>query len=180
MKDERPQTPRDRAFLDTDQVAIGIGSNLGDRLTHIQCACAKLATRVTDIVASRLYATEPVGYTEQEEFLNAVVVGRWHDGPHQLLDFLQDIERSGGRIRGQGPRFGPRTIDLDILLIGRQTLDTPDLTVPHPRMYERRFVLDPLLELYPELLDPASRTAFSVFARRLPQAGIYEYGEPPI
>lgn len=180
MHKDTPRTPRERESLGTDQVAIGIGSNIGDRGTHIQRACRQLATRVTHIVSSKLYATEPVGYTDQAEFLNAVVVGRWDDSPEQLLAFLQDIERSGGRIRGHGPRFGPRTIDLDILLFGQQILDSADLTVPHPRMYERRFALDPLLELYPDIIDPVSGTAFSSFARRLSSAGIYEYGEPPI
>lgn len=166
--------------LASDVAAIGLGSNLGDRGAQIASACGRLAEVLDAPVSSKMYATEPVGYTEQPEFLNAVVIGRWSGTPEALLAVLHDIERSGGRTRGTGPRFGPRTIDLDILLFGTIILHKEQLTIPHPRMHERRFALDPLLELYPDLVDPLSGTPFSQFAAQLPSAGIYEYGKPPI
>jgi 2-amino-4-hydroxy-6-hydroxymethyldihydropteridine diphosphokinase len=129
---------------------VGLGSNLGDREAVIREA-AKLiaATRL-----SKVRETEPWGYADQPRFLNAVAEVETHLVALDLLDELLAVEGMFGRQRGAGPRYGPRTIDLDLLLYGEEIIDEPGLTVPHPRLHERRFVLEPLAELDPALVVP--------------------------
>ena len=98
--------------------------------------------------------TEPVGYEDQPRFLNAAARVETTRSPRELLALLLQVERELGRVRGEGPRYGPRTIDLDLLLYGGETIDEPGLEVPHPRLHERRFALEPLLELDPGLAVP--------------------------
>jgi 2-amino-4-hydroxy-6-hydroxymethyldihydropteridine diphosphokinase len=98
--------------------------------------------------------TEPVGYENQPRFLNAAARVETTRSPRELLALLLQVERELGRVRGEGPRYGPRTIDLDLLLYGDETIDEPGLEVPHPRMHERRFALEPLVELDPALGVP--------------------------
>jgi 2-amino-4-hydroxy-6-hydroxymethyldihydropteridine diphosphokinase len=105
------------------------------------------------VAVSSFRETEPVGYLEQPDFLNAAVELETTLGPRELLDALLAVERSLGRTRG-GERYGPRTIDLDLLLYGDEQVDEPGLTVPHPRLHERGFVLEPLAELDPALVVP--------------------------
>jgi 2-amino-4-hydroxy-6-hydroxymethyldihydropteridine diphosphokinase len=129
---------------------VGLGANLGDREATIRRAVELLP----DVVAvSTLIETDPVGYLDQPRFLNGVAALETDLAPHQLLEHLLEVERSLGRTR-EGPRYGPREIDLDLLLYGDLQIDEPGLTVPHPRMHERRFVLEPLAELDPALLVP--------------------------
>ena len=109
---------------------------------------------VTVIRISHLRETEPVGFVDQPRFLNGAVIVETTLSPRKLLDRLLAIERRLGRVRGQGPRFGPRTIDLDLLLYGDEVVDEPGLQVPHPRLHERRFALEPLAELDPTLEIP--------------------------
>jgi 2-amino-4-hydroxy-6-hydroxymethyldihydropteridine diphosphokinase len=134
---------------------IGLGSNLGDRLAALRQAVARLE-RDGDVTAvSPLYETEPVGGPEdQGAFLNVVVELHTTDSPRQLLTRCQALEVAAHRVRTV--RFGPRTLDADVLLVGDLTVDEPDLVVPHPRLWERRFVLAPLADLAPELV-PADR-----------------------
>lgn len=128
---------------------IGVGANLGDRETTIKAAIARLP----DVVGvSELRETEPVGVAEQPTFLNGAVVIETELPVRELLAELFAIEQALGRERRE--RWGPRTIDLDLLLYGDETVDEPGLTVPHPRLHERRFVLEPLLELDLELVVP--------------------------
>lgn len=128
---------------------IGLGANLGDREESIRSAAKLLgASRI-----STIRETEPWGYEDQPRFLNAVVELETDLSPRELLDRLLDVERELGRTR-EGPRFGPRTIDLDLLVFGDLQLDEPGLTVPHPRLHERLFVLEPLAELAPSLDVP--------------------------
>src|SRR5439155_17765872 len=101
------------------------------------------------VAVSALRETEPVGYLDQPNFLNGAAQLETELRPRELLERLLAIEARLGRVRGEGPRFGPRMIDLDLLLYGDQTLDEPGLTVPHPRLAERRFALQPLAELAP-------------------------------
>jgi 2-amino-4-hydroxy-6-hydroxymethyldihydropteridine diphosphokinase len=129
---------------------VGLGANLGDRETTIRRAVRLLP----DVVAvSALIETDPVGYLDQPRFLNGVAALETELEPRELLERLLAVERELGRTRG-GPRFGPREIDLDLLLYGNLQLDEPGLTIPHPRMHERRFVLEPLAELDPHLVVP--------------------------
>ncbi len=135
---------------------IGLGSNLGEREVAIREALRRLDGRPDTDVLSRadVIETDPVGYTEQPRFLNTAAMIATTLRPRELLDVLLGIERELGRARAEGPRFGPRTIDLDLLLYGDETLDEPDLRVPHPRMHERRFVLEPLADLDPDIVVP--------------------------
>jgi 2-amino-4-hydroxy-6-hydroxymethyldihydropteridine diphosphokinase len=134
---------------------IGLGANLGEPEEAIRRALSLLAAvpglEVTAV--SRLRETVPVGYLDQPRFLNGAARVETVLGPQALLTVLLEVERELGRVRG-GPRFGPRTIDLDPLLYGDQLVDEPGLTVPHPRLHERRFALEPLAELDPELVVP--------------------------
>jgi 2-amino-4-hydroxy-6-hydroxymethyldihydropteridine diphosphokinase len=129
-------------------VYIGLGANLGDREATIRRALALLAAgdEVEIEAVSSLRETDPVGYEDQPKFLNGAAAVRTELSPRDLLERLHDVERRLGRDRS-GPRFGPRTIDLDLLLYGTETIDEPDLRIPHPRLAERRFVLEPLAEL---------------------------------
>jgi 2-amino-4-hydroxy-6-hydroxymethyldihydropteridine diphosphokinase len=128
---------------------VGLGANLGDREASIRLASGLLgASRLSSI-----RETEPWGYADQPMFLNAVAEVETNLGPAQLLDRLLEIERELGRTR-EGPRYGPRAIDLDLLLYGDEVVDGPGLTVPHPRLHERLFVLEPLFELDPALVVP--------------------------
>jgi uracil phosphoribosyltransferase len=137
----------------TVTVAIGLGSNLGDRAAHLAAAAAAVAEAVGPVTAvSSLYETAPVGGPDQGDYLNAVVLAETDLPPADVLERLLDIERGMGRERRE--RWGPRTIDLDILVYGERSVAVPGLTVPHPRMAERRFVLEPLAEVWPDLNVP--------------------------
>jgi 2-amino-4-hydroxy-6-hydroxymethyldihydropteridine diphosphokinase len=135
------------------EVFIAIGSNLGDRAANLAAARAALARDVLAVTAiSSIYETEPWGPVPQGHYLNQVLRGATELKPHDLLDRLMQIERALGRDRVREKRFGPRTIDLDILLYGDDVVREPDLVIPHPRMMERPFVLVPLTEIGPELV----------------------------
>jgi 2-amino-4-hydroxy-6-hydroxymethyldihydropteridine diphosphokinase len=134
---------------------VGLGANLGDREAMLRSALEQLRTepgmRVTAVSAFR--DTAPVGRVDQPRFLNAAAAVETELGARELLDRLLGIERRLGR-RREGPRFGPRTIDLDLLLYGDERIDEPGLHVPHPRLHERLFALEPLTELDQSLVVP--------------------------
>ena len=132
-----------RAFL-------GLGSNLGDREALLRQAVGALP----DVVAvSPVYETDPVGGPPgQPPYLNIVVELATECSPRSLLELGRELERAAGRVRTE--RDGPRTLDVDVLLVGDLTVDEPDLVVPHPRMHQRRFVLAPLADIAPDLVDP--------------------------
>jgi 2-amino-4-hydroxy-6-hydroxymethyldihydropteridine diphosphokinase len=134
---------------------LGIGANLGEREQTIRRALAALDAEdgVRVVAVSTLRETEPVGYLDQPRFLNGAAAVETELSPVELLQRLLAVERGLGRERS-GPRYGPRTIDLDLLLYGDQEVEEPGLTVPHPRLAERRFALEPLAELDPELVVP--------------------------
>jgi 2-amino-4-hydroxy-6-hydroxymethyldihydropteridine diphosphokinase len=134
-------------------VYLSLGSNLGDRAAHIQQAISNLGTLGTVTAVSSLYETEPVEYTQQPWFLNCAVAMTTDMMPRELLLGILSIEREMGRERTQ-PK-GPRIIDIDILLFGSTIIESPELTVPHPAMQDRRFVLEPLTEIAPEAMHPA-------------------------
>jgi 2-amino-4-hydroxy-6-hydroxymethyldihydropteridine diphosphokinase len=130
---------------------IGLGSNLGDRRALLRAAVASLADGGDVAAVSDVYETEPVGGPQdQEPYLNVVVELATQDTPRRLLERGQELERAAGRERTA--RWGPRTLDADVLWVEGQTVDEPDLRVPHPRLWERRFVLAPLAELAPDLV----------------------------
>jgi 2-amino-4-hydroxy-6-hydroxymethyldihydropteridine diphosphokinase len=135
---------------------LGLGANLGDRLAGLQRAVDLLSAKGVRVVASsRVWETEPVGGPDQPDYLNAVVRVETELEPMQLLAACQRVERALGRVREV--RWGPRTIDIDVLLFGDVTIEDPTLTLPHPRMLERAFVLLPLLELDPDPVLPDGR-----------------------
>ncbi|MGI9119583.1 MAG: 2-amino-4-hydroxy-6-hydroxymethyldihydropteridine diphosphokinase [Acidimicrobiales bacterium] len=131
--------------MTTRRAFLGLGSNLGDRVGRLREAVAALP----DVVAvSPVYETAPVGGRRQARYLNAVVQLDTAHSPRQLLELGRGLEDRSGRVREE--RFGPRTLDIDVLLVGDLAVDEPDLVVPHPRMWQRRFVLAPLADLDPE------------------------------
>jgi 2-amino-4-hydroxy-6-hydroxymethyldihydropteridine diphosphokinase len=142
----------------TTRAYVGLGSNLGDReatlLQALELLAAEAGVTVTGVSAFR--DTEPVDYLDQPRFLNGVAALETELPARELLDRLLGVERALGRHR-DGPRFGPRTVDLDLLLYGDATIEEPGLSVPHPRLVERRFVLEPLAELDPSLTLPDGR-----------------------
>jgi len=134
---------------------VGLGANLGDREQMLRLALEKLAAEpsVELVAASQLRETDPVDFLDQPRFLNAAAAVETDLSPRQLLARLQLIECELGRRRA-GRRFGPRVIDLDLLLYGSETVNEPELVIPHPRLHLRRFALEPLAELDPELEVP--------------------------
>ena len=145
---------------------VGIGSNLGEPERQIAAALEELAAEdgIELVAASTLRETEPVGYLDQPSFLNGAAQLETALPPRELLERLLEIESRLGRVRGEGPRFGPRTIDLDLLLYGDAVVDEPGLTVPHPRLHERRFALEPLAELDPVLEVPGGGPVATLLA----------------
>jgi 2-amino-4-hydroxy-6-hydroxymethyldihydropteridine diphosphokinase len=135
---------------------VGLGSNLGERENMIRLALEQLALLPETGLGrvSSLYDTAPVGDLEQPNFLNAVAAVETELTARQLLWNLLLVERRLGRVRTPPARYGPRTIDLDLLLYGDQVIDEPDLAVPHPELARRAFVLVPLVELEPTLVHP--------------------------
>jgi 2-amino-4-hydroxy-6-hydroxymethyldihydropteridine diphosphokinase len=139
-------------------VAVALGSNLGDRVRHLDHAVARLQAVMRQLKVSRYIETAPVGVSgPQPLFLNAAVVGATLLPPRELLDALLGIEHERGRNRVRSPGANaPRTLDLDLILYGDSLIDEPGLVVPHPRFRERRFVLEPLAEIAPDLVDPGT------------------------
>ena len=133
---------------------VGLGSNLGDREATIRHALDLLGERVEVAAVSALRETEPWGYEDQPAFLNGAAVVETELTARELLDVLLAVERELGRERRGEPRYGPRTIDLDLLLYGDGIVAESGLVVPHPRLHERRFALEPLQELDPDLVVP--------------------------
>ncbi|HEX2577345.1 MAG TPA: 2-amino-4-hydroxy-6-hydroxymethyldihydropteridine diphosphokinase [Aquihabitans sp.] len=134
----------------TRRAFLSLGSNLGDRQRFLEEAVGSLGPSVTAV--SPVYETDPVGGPEQGSFLNIVVELRTDLSAHDLLAVCHRLESAADRVRQE--RWGPRTLDVDILLIEGVVVDDPDLQVPHPRMHQRRFVLAPLADLAPELVAP--------------------------
>jgi 2-amino-4-hydroxy-6-hydroxymethyldihydropteridine diphosphokinase len=139
---------------------VGLGANLGDR----EAAILEAARRIDAKRLSTIRETEPWGYAEQPPYLNAVAELETELSPQELLARLLDVERELGRLR-LGPRWGPRTIDLDLLLYDEAVVEEPGLVVPHPRLHERMFVLEPLAELDPSLKVPGKGTVSDLLSR---------------
>ena len=151
-------------------VAIALGSNLGDRRGHLEWAFGRLQEYLSDFRASSIIETDPVDVPgPQPPYLNAVAIGRTDLEPQAVLDLLLSIERERGRER---PSLrAPRTLDLDLILYGDRVLHTSGMDVPHPRFRERRFVLEPLAEIAPEMRDPETGQTVSALFERLQSIG---------
>ncbi|HTB74979.1 MAG TPA: 2-amino-4-hydroxy-6-hydroxymethyldihydropteridine diphosphokinase [Polyangiaceae bacterium] len=148
---------------------VGVGANLGDRLASMRSAAIDLARVARVEKTSRVYASAPIGGPLQPDFLNAAAAVVYEGAPLDLLDALLAIEARLGRVRGE--RWGPRTIDLDLLWIEGVAIDTPRLVVPHPRLHERAFALVPLLEVVPGARDPRTGVAYEVPAGSIRDTG---------
>lgn len=145
---------------------VGLGSNLGDRVAELARAVEGLAVGGDVVAVSPVYETEPVGGPAgQPAYLNVVVELWTADSPRALLERCRTVESAAGRVRTV--RFGPRTLDADVLLVGDQVVDEEDLVVPHPRMWERRFVLAPLGDLAPEMVDAGVLAASGGLVQRV-------------
>jgi 2-amino-4-hydroxy-6-hydroxymethyldihydropteridine diphosphokinase len=131
---------------------LSLGSNVGDREAQLREAQARLGAAGKIVAISSLYETEPVDFTEQPWFLNCVVAFETKQTPEELMTSTLGIEQDMGRRRLQ--KKGPRTIDIDILLFGEAIADSPEVTIPHPAMHQRRFVLEPLAEIAPSAIHP--------------------------
>ena len=147
----------------TRRAYLGLGSNVGDRAAHLQSAVDGLAARAGRVVAiSPVYETEPVGGPAQPDYLNAVVAVETALSPRELLAVGKALEAEAGREPAPGPgvspkeaadrRWGPRPLDVDVLMVGDERVHEPDLVVPHPRIHQRAFVLAPLADVAPELV----------------------------
>ena len=146
---------------------VGLGGNLGDRRALLDAAVEALRREpgIEVVAVSSYRETEPVGVVDQPSFLNGAVAVETTLSARELLDRLLAVERSLGRMRESEERHGPRTIDLDLLLYGGETVDEPGLTVPHPRLAERAFALEPLVELDPALSLPDGRSLGALLGR---------------
>ncbi|MDR5683119.1 MAG: 2-amino-4-hydroxy-6-hydroxymethyldihydropteridine diphosphokinase [Armatimonadota bacterium] len=158
-----------------ERVFLSLGSNLGDREANLRRAVALLSEHGVAVVQrSAVYETAPVGRTDQPPFCNMVVEARTSLAPRALLERLQAIERTLGRVRAQ--RWGPRTIDIDILLYGDRAVAESDLQIPHPRMRDRAFVLVPLAAIAPDLELPDG-TRIAELLPRVGDQGVRELSE---
>jgi 2-amino-4-hydroxy-6-hydroxymethyldihydropteridine diphosphokinase len=158
-------------------VYLSLGSNLGDRAANLEAAIEHLGELGTVVARSSIYETEPLEVTHQPWFLNCVVVVETELMPKQFLARALAIEQKLGRRRTQIK--GPRTIDIDLLLFGSSVVDTPALTIPHAAMHERRFVLEPLAELAPDLPHPVfKKTVREMLAALPPQSGAVRKVKP--
>jgi 2-amino-4-hydroxy-6-hydroxymethyldihydropteridine diphosphokinase len=151
-------------------VYLSLGSNLGDREAHLADAQSRVSALGRIIGLSSLYETEPVEFTDQAWFLNCAVALETDLTPQQLMSSILAIEQAMGRKRVQ--KNGPRMIDIDILLSGETVLDSPEITIPHPAMHRRRFVLEPLAEIAPNLVHPVRRKTIRELRDALPEGQI--------
>jgi 2-amino-4-hydroxy-6-hydroxymethyldihydropteridine diphosphokinase len=150
---------------------IALGSNLGNRAHALSSAISHMSKLGRVVALSSIYETEPVGYHHQPAFLNAVVVMETQLEPLPLLRGLLAIERELGRDRSHGPLKGPRTLDLDLLFMGDWIVAGEELSLPHPALAQRRFVLAPLAEIAPELRHPESNQTMAELLTLLPDEG---------
>jgi 2-amino-4-hydroxy-6-hydroxymethyldihydropteridine diphosphokinase len=161
----------------TERIYLGLGSNLGDRLANLTRAVQGLEARGVHVRrSSRVYETDPVGGPSQPDYLNAVIEVETDLDPVDLLGLCLEVETDLGRVRGE--RWGPRTCDIDILTYGEQEIAEAVLTVPHPLMHERAFVLVPLLELNADPFLPGGRKASELKLRPGALTGVRPYAPP--
>ena len=133
-------------------IFLALGTNVGERKQHIEDAIEALQEKIHDMVQAPIYESKPVGFTDQANFYNTVTKGQTELSPEALLQFVKSLEKKLGRVK----RFanGPREIDIDILLYDDAIINSQDLIIPHPRMHERDFVLQPLVDISPDIIHP--------------------------
>jgi 2-amino-4-hydroxy-6-hydroxymethyldihydropteridine diphosphokinase len=157
-------------------IYLALGSNLGDRLANLHAAVAALPPDVTVLAGSPVYETPPWGYLEQPAFLNMALRGATSLSPQELLRHLKGLETGLGRV--PSIRYGPRLIDMDILFYDDLVLATPGLTLPHPRLHERAFVLVPLADLAAGLRHPVLGRTVGELLAGVDASGVNRYGQP--
>lgn len=160
--------------MTTKPVTLALGTNLGDRPANLQAAIAALPPVVTVHQQSFVYETLPWGVTDQPSFLNMVIIGETSQKPLELLKSLKELETRLGRI--PSIHYGPRKIDIDILFYDTLILDTPQLTLPHPHLHERAFVLVPLADLAPERIHPILGRTIRQLLAEVDTTGVKRYG----
>lgn len=154
-------------------VTLALGSNLGDRASNLAQACLEISKFCTVTKTSSIYETPPWGVTDQPAFLNQVLITSTELSPVELLTAVKNVEVKMGRQATY--RYGPRLIDIDILLYGDLMMDTPTLVIPHPRMFERAFVLVPLLEIEPDLVSPVDHQPVNELLKHMDTGGIVKW-----
>ncbi len=155
-------------------VFLGLGSNLGDRDAHLRAALRALGEHIQITDVSSVYDSAPMLVEDQPRFHNAVCAGTTLSSPEDTLAFIKSVEVALGRVRG--PRYGPRVIDIDLLLYDELVLETSSLAIPHPRLRERAFVLVPLAEIAPDLRIPPGEETVAHLAESLPPTDIRRIG----
>lgn len=160
-------------FSSPTTVFLALGTNLGNRIANLNAAIDALSPMVKAQDRSPVYETDPWGYINQPAFLNQVLKAKTHLSPGNLLAYLKQIETRLGRVTTV--RYGPRLIDLDILFYGTQILDTPLLTIPHPLLHKRAFVLVPLADLAPDLYHPIRGEIVTEMLATVQSTGVRRY-----
>ena len=160
--------------MSTSIATLALGTNLGDRPGNLRAAIAALPPAVTVLEQSFVYETLPWGVTDQPSFLNMVIIGETSQKPQELLKNLKVLETHLGRI--PSIHYGPRKIDIDILFYDNLIFDSPELTLPHPHMHERAFVLVPLADLTPEQIHPVFGRTIRQLLAALDTTGVKRYG----
>ena len=155
-------------------IYLALGTNLGDRLANLRAAIASLPPAVTVLAESPVYETPPWGLTDQPAFLNMAFKGETRLSPLALLAHLKHLETELGRV--PAVRYGPRLIDMDILFYDDLVLDTPELTLPHPRLHERAFALVPLADLEPDLVHPVLGKPVRELLAAVDTSGVKRFG----
>jgi 2-amino-4-hydroxy-6-hydroxymethyldihydropteridine diphosphokinase len=158
------------------KIFLSLGSNLGDRLINLTDAIRSLPPNIQPLTQSQTYETQPWGFIDQPAFLNLVIKANTELTPKNVLAFIKDMEVVLGR--KETFRFGPRLIDLDILFYDSLVLDTPDLTIPHPRLTERAFVLIPLAEIAPDFIHPVIKKTIRQLVSLIDTTGIKIFQSP--
>jgi len=160
--------------MSTNIATLALGTNLGDRRRNLRAAIAALPPAVTVLEQSFIYETLPWGMTDQPSFLNMVIIGETSQKPQELLKNLKELETHLGRI--PSIHYGPRKIDIDILFYDNLIFDSPELTLPHPHMHERAFVLVPLADLTPDQIHPVFGRTIRQLLAELDTTGVKRYG----
>lgn len=158
-------------------IYLGLGTNLGDRTANLQAAIAGLAERLVLTAVSPLYQTPPWGVTDQPDFLNLCLAAQTDLTPEELLTFVKNLEVEMGRQPAE--RWGPRLIDIDILFYANQLVETEKMTIPHPRLAERAFVLRPLADIAPEFVHPVLGETIAKLAKKVGDEGIRPFAPAP-